>query len=242
VYTVQDAAAFVRRSGLALAFPCDDLVLPSLWEDVVGTPELTVSTVNERGKRVLTEEMRRVWQLKNALGSERLACVGKFVRGRVTLVSLEALPALYALADREAELAPLERELVEALQEHGPQTAPELRALLGFAEAKRVGRALERLQRQIVVALAGEQAQEHGWDAGVFDLVARRYRESLRRLPGREDACAALATAVLGAAGRISAADLAAVLGIRRREAAAALDDVAVRLDEDGVVLWSTGA
>lgn len=254
IRSLRAATAFVDRTGIALVFPSDDLVLPSLWEAVVGTTALTVFRTDEQGKRVLTDELDRVWSLKDRLGEERLACVGKHVRGRLALVSLELLPALYALTGRPGHpddfrapglLSPLELELAEALLAAGPQTGPELRRLVGVFDAKGTKRALEGLQRLLVVTQAGEAEQEHGWGASIFDLVARRYRERLGRLPTAEDARTELAAAVLRSAGEVSAADVAAVLGVSRGEAAAALDRLAGerrarRREEEDFILWTS--
>jgi hypothetical protein len=252
VRSPRGAAAFVNRAGIALAFPSDELVLPSLWEAAVGDREVDVFVVDERGKRVLTPELRLVWTLKNRLAEERTACVGKHVAGRVALISLDALPALYALTGRSGrsddfrsseELSAAEAELAEALLELGPQTAPDLRRLVGSFDARTTKRALERLQRLLVATQAGEAEQEHGWDAAVFDLVARRYEEAVRRLPARDEARRELVERLLRSAGELSAADTAAVLGISRRDAAATLDRLAderrcTRHDREGFALW----
>ena len=230
VSSPRGAAAFVDRVGIVLVFPSDDLVAPSLWEAVVGTPEVTVFRVEPSGKKVLTEELAHVWTLKNELGARGLACVGKHVRGRVAAISLELLPARYALTGRDgrpedfrdAELGPLERELAEALLSAGPQTGPALRGLVPAVGSREAKRALEALQRRLVVTQAGEEPQEQGWDAGVFDLVARRYGDRLRSLPTAAEARIRLADAVLRF-GEVSAADVAAVIGSTRKEAETAL-------------------
>jgi len=245
--------ALVKAAGLVLAFPSDDLVLPSLWEAAIGDPEVTVFERDKRtGKRVLTREITHVWTLKNRLGEERRACVGKHVRGRLVLIAPGLVPALYALTDRAGrpddfqeldELSPLERDLAEALLESGPQTGPELRLLVGALDAKPSKRALESLQRSFVVTQAGEQEQDAGWDAAVFDLVARRYGSRLRRLPAAEDARAELVAVVLRGGDEISAADAAAIFGFTQKEASAILDRLAdegraVRRDDGETPLW----
>ncbi len=256
VRTVRGAAAFVNRTGLALVFPSVDLVLPTLWEAAVGTPEVTVFERDATGKRVLTPELAHVWSLHEALARNRLACVGKHVGNRLALVSLELLPSLYALTGRDGAvddfrepglLAPLELELAETLLEMGPQTGPDLREPIGGSEAKAVKRALEALQRKLVVTRAGEEEQPQGWDAALFDLAARRFADRLSTLPAVEEARPALAAAVLRGAGELSAADTSAVLGIPRAEARRVLDGLvevgkARCVEEDGFELWVTRA
>lgn len=232
--TFRAAVAFVENSGIALVFPSDDIVLPSLWEAVIGDEQVTVFVVDDHGKRVLSPELEQVWSLHDRLAVERGAVVGKHVRNRLALISPGLLAARYALTGRrgrpddfrDAEpLSPLERELAEGLLITGPRTAPELRRLLGLHDARRVKRALESLQRQLVITRAGEAEQRQGWSAAIFDLVARRYEERLRHLPDPDEARATLAAAVLRPAeGALRAADLAAVLGCTRAEATAALN------------------
>ena len=179
---------------------------------------------------------------------------GKHIRGRLALISLELLPALYALTGRggrpddfraHEDFSPLELELAEALLEAGPQTGPELRFLIGAIHAKVCKRALESLQRSLVVTQAGEQEQDAGWDAAVFDLLARRYRSSLGRLPRPEKARSQLVVALLRGGEEISAADAAAVYGFTAKEAAAVLDELveegrAVRRDDEELALWAS--
>jgi hypothetical protein len=223
--TLEEATAFVDRTGIALVFPVVDLVLPSLWEDALGTREVTVFVVDKRGKRVLSPELREVWSLAERLARERRACVGKHVGRRYALVSRRVLPGLRALAGSEPELSPLERDLVEAVRATGPLTSPELRRLLGLDDARAPKRALERLQAKLVLTQAGEAPQDHGWDANVYDLVERRF--PLGRLPAVEKARQQLVELVLHAAGEVSAADVAAALPLTRREAETELQRLA---------------
>ena len=183
-----------------------------------------------------------MWAWKDELPERRLVCVGKHVRGRSALVSLRALPALCAARDEPPELSPLEREIVDFIAEQGPCSTADLPALIAH-ERKPVARAAERLQRQLILTTAGAQEREQGWPAVILDLLSRRYPEHLRRLPKPDDARAELAELVLRSAREVSAADLAAVVGCRRKQAAAALerlaDEGSARLrDEEGFRLY----
>ena len=162
------------------------------------------------------------------------------------------LPALYALTGRaghaedfrDEELSPVERDVAEALLEGGPLSTAELPELAGH-ERKRVSAATHRLQRRLVLTAAGRQERERGWPAVVLDLLPRRYGHRLHDLPAAEDGRAALASVVLRSASELSAADLTAVIGGPRRDAAAALDRLvdegkARSRDADGYVLWTS--
>lgn len=223
--TLDQAAAFVERVGIAVVFPVVDLVLPSLWEEVLNTRDVVVFVQDERGKRVLSQELREVWSLAEGLARARRACVGKHIARRYALVSRGALPALRSLAGIDPHRSPLERDLVELVREAGPLTSPELRRLAGLSDARSVKRALERLQAKLVLTQAGEAPQEHGWDANVYDLLERRF--PLRRFPPADRARRQLVELVLRAADEVSAADIAAALPLTRREAESELQRIA---------------
>jgi DNA-binding MarR family transcriptional regulator len=215
-----------------------------LWEAVAGTPEITWSTRDEDGRFLdFSPEFGRVWRWKDELPERRLVCVGKHVRGRSALVSLRVLPALYAARREPGELSPLERDVVEFLSEQGPCSTADLPELIGH-ERKRVGRAVDRLQRHLVLTTAGAQERAQGWPAVIVDLLERRYEEQIRRLPDPDAARSGLAEVVLASAREVSAADLAAVIGSTRKQATAALDALvddgrARRRDQEGFALYA---
>lgn len=253
--TIAQAAAFVRRSGLALVYPKADVVLPSLWEAVAGPAPLEWAIRDEDGKFVaFTPEMDRVWRWKDELPAKHLACVGKHLGRSASLVSPELLPCLYAMTGRrgrpddfrEAEgLTTLELDVAEAVLAEGPCSGPRVRRLLGTNDKKGVDRAIERLERLFVLTNA-RLAERTGrsWPAIEVDVLARWWKDALRHLPARDEARLTLAERVLTGAKELSALDLAAVLGWSAKDAAATLDDLvdrrlATRRDEDGYALWS---
>ena len=257
VGSVEQAAAFVEQAGLAVVFPSAALVLPSLWEAVAGPGPLEWAVRDEKGKFVaFTPEFDRVWRWKDELPQRRLACAGKHVGRFVSLVAPDLLDCLYALTGRPGRpddfraaegVTPLQREVAEAVLEHGPCSGPELRQLLGTDDKKGVEKATEALQRLCVLTGTGITEQDHGWPAVRLDLFARHWHERLHRLPGREDARRRLAAKVLAAAGALSAADLAAALGWHRREAADTLASLAEHglasaHEEDGFSVWSAAS
>ena len=238
--------------GLATLFPTDDLVLPSLWEAVSGRQDVEWSVRDDEGRFLeFTPEMERVWGWKDDLPEQRLVCAGKHLGGRVSLVSLELLPILYALSGRngrpddfrDEELSPVERDVAEALLESGPLSSAELPSLAGH-ERKRVSAAAVRLQRRLVVTSAGRQEHDQGWPSIVFDLLPRRYADRLGELPGADDARTALAETILRSAREVSAADVAAITGGTKKQAAAALERLtaegrARQRDAGDYLLWA---
>jgi winged helix DNA-binding protein len=227
-------------------------VLPSLWEALTGRQDVDWAVRDEGGGFVdWTPDMARIWSWKDDLPEQRLVCAGKHLGGRASLVSLRLLPALYALTGRTGkpddfrgeELSQIERDVVEALLEHGPTSSAELPHVAGH-ERKRTHAAAERLQKRLVLTAAGRQERDRGWPAVILDILPRRYGEHLRKLPKRDDACRDLAATVLRSARELSAADLAAVVGGSRKEAAAVLDRLvsegrARASDAGEYVLWT---
>jgi DNA glycosylase AlkZ-like len=217
-------------------------VLPSLWEAVTGKPVVD---------RDFAPDVALVWGWKDELPGRKLVCAGKHLGGRASFVSLELLPVLYALTGRsgqladfrDEELSPVERDVAEALLQSGPISSAELPSLAGH-ERKRVSAAAVRLQRRLVVTSAGRQEHDQGWPSIVFDILPRRYGEHLEALPDADAARAILAGTILRSAGEVSAADVAAVIGCTRKQAAAALERLAAegkarQRDAGEYLLWA---
>jgi hypothetical protein len=238
VRTLEQAAKWVDEAGLALLYPNGDYVLPSLWEAATGHSDMDWEA----------PETWKVWAWKDELPAEHLACVGLHVARTSSLVAPALVSAVYALtADRRETLEGLEREIADASLELGRSaTRRELRLLVGAD--KRLGdRAVNALQRKLVLTNAGLDTEGSGWGATLHDLFARRWKAKLRKLPSREDALTTLSTAVVRAAGEVSAADLAAALRVSRREAAETLgrleaNGVVVPVSRDELRLWAPAA
>jgi hypothetical protein len=237
VATVEEAAAWVDRVGIALLFPKDDVVLPSLWQAAGGA-----DVYSERGPDGTfigwVPPMDFVWRAKDELPARGLACAGKHVRGRASLVSLRLLPALVALARRD-DLDRLEADIVELLHADGPLSTRELPDLLPGHERKRVRAALDRLQKRLIVTNAGLESTE-GWAATVVDLVDRRYEETLREQPTDNEARATIARCILETTGELTAEDLRGATGWRKRDCEDALERTgAASRTEDAFTIWT---
>jgi len=217
-------------------------VLPSLWEAVTGKPVVD---------RDFAPDVALVWGWKDELPGRKLVCAGKHLGGRASLVSLELLSVLYALTGRsgqpadfrDEELSLVERDVAEALLEAGPVSSAELPSLAGH-ERKRVSAAALRLQRRLVLTSAGRQEHDQGWPSVVFDILPRRYAKRLEALPDADAARSILAGTILRSAGEVSAADVAAVIGGTRKQAATALDRLAAegkarQRDAGEYLLWT---
>lgn len=231
--SIEDAAAYVDRVGIAVVIPQADLVLPGIW-GALGDPRgFELSHRDADGNFVAwSEELGHAWRWKDELPERRLACVGRHLGRFVAVIARGLVPAVWALR-RQEEPDELQAAVVEAVRAE-PTGAPQLRRLLGV-EAKPLNRAVEALQRRCVLTSAGQIEQEQGWPSIRLDLFERRWQpapvepEEARRL---------LAARVLEVAGELSAADLAAALGWRRREAAETLAEIAEARDEAGIAIF----
>jgi hypothetical protein len=226
VRTLEQAAEWVDDVGIALLFPNGDYVLPSLWEAVAGRSDIDWAVRDEEGAYVsFTPEMEKVWTWKDELPRRRLACVGLHVARTSSLVAPRLVSSVYAITEEaRGTLEGLEREIADASLELGRAASRrELRLLVGTD--KRLGdRAINALQRKLVLTNAGLDTEGSGWGATLHDHFARRWKQKLRRVPPRDEALAQLAAAVVRAAGEVSAADVAAALKLRRREAVETLE------------------
>jgi hypothetical protein len=201
--------------------------------------------------RDFAPDVALIWGWKDELPGRKLVCAGKHLGGRASLVSLELLPILYTLTGRsgqpadfrDEELSPVERDVAEALLESGPVSSAELTSVAGH-ERKRVSAAALRLQRRLVLTSAGRQEHDQGWPSVVFDILPRRYAKRLEALPDADAARSILAGTILRSAGEVSAADVAAVIGGTRKQAAMALDRLAAegkarQRDAGEYLLWT---
>jgi hypothetical protein len=236
VRTLEAAAAWVDEVGLALLFPKADVVLPSLWEQVNGSPAPDWAVRDEEGNFVhWSEPLSFLWGAKDDLPAEGLVCVGKHLARAATCIAPRLLPLLVAAAE-PGEPGVDEEAVAEAIRAEGPLTGPQLRDLTGLAK-KEVDKTVALLHRRLVLTNSHLVEQDGPWGAIAHDLLARKWE--LSDLPPRDEARRELARVVLGLAGELTAADLAGPFGWRRKEAAAVLETVGTGRDEEGFRIWA---
>jgi hypothetical protein len=237
VRSLEEAAAWIDRTGLALVFPKADLVLPSLWEQVNGSAEQNWAIRDPDGGFVRwSEPMAFLWGAKDDLPAAGLACVGKHLARVAACIAPRLLPTLVA-SRATAEPEGLEADLVLAIEDGGPATGPELRVVTGAAK-KDVDKAVASLHRQLVLTTSHLVEQDGPWGAIAHELLPRKWPLPAT-LPALADARKELARLVLAQAGELTAADLAAPFGWRRKEAAAVLDEIAEGRDAEGFRIWA---
>lgn len=237
IETLEAAAGWIDEVGIALLFPKPDVVLPSLWEQVAGAAGAPFAVREPDGTFVRwSDGMGLLWGAKDELPARGLACVGKHVARVTACVAPRSLPALVAQRD-PAEPNALELALVSAIRSEGPLTGPELRGLVA-APKRDVDRSLAALHRRLVLTSSHLVEQQTGWGAVAHDLLERKWPPP-SRLPAVDEARRELALLVLATARELTAADLAGVLGWRRRLAAQVLDEVADGRDAGEFRIWT---
>jgi hypothetical protein len=168
--SIEDAAGFVEDVGLALLFPADRPIAPSLWEAVAG-PDATPFAEGMGAAESL------VWTWKDQLPEAGYAWSGRFVHGRASLLSPRLLAALYPGHgepddDRAFDLPPEAHQIAEALR-GGPLPSSTLRGLVGHRG--HYDRAIRELQRRLLVTSAGVRQQRSGWPAVLLQLTSQRF-------------------------------------------------------------------
>ena len=236
VRTLKQAAAWVDGVGLALLLPKADVVLPSLWEQVNGSPERSWAIREPDGTFVRwSEEMGFLWGAKDELPAAGLVCVGKHLGKVVACVAPRLVPTLVAANGAEPEGTDL--LVAETVRDAGPLTGPQLREATGLVK-KEIDKAIASLHHALVLTNSHLVEQDGPWGALAHELIERKWPLPKRR-PPREDARRDLAALVLGQAGELTAADLGGALGWRRKEAAAVLEEVGEGRDEEGFRIWA---
>jgi Winged helix DNA-binding domain len=234
IRTLRQAARWVDQAGLALLLPKADVVLPSLWEQVNGSPARDWAVRDETGGFVRwKEEMGFLWGAKDELPATGLACVGKHLARAVSCIAPRLLPALVAANGEPDDGDPV----AAAIREHGPLTGPQLREATGLAK-RDVDRSLASLHRRLVLTSSHLVEGGGAWGSLAHDLLARKWPLP-PVLPEREEARLELSAHVLAHAGELTAADLAGVFGWRRRETAELLERCGEGRDEDGFRIWA---
>jgi hypothetical protein len=184
-----EARRFVRRIGFCLFWPAQGIELPNLLQAIAGNARPLSAGYDDPA-------IGKSWNWKDDSLDKRWWYYGKLLRKRATLVSLELLPAFYALSEnygepqdylveyQEGRLSSEAKAVYETLLENGPLDTVRLRkeARLTAAQAKaRFDRALVELQAGLKVLPVGV-AEAGAWKyAFIYELVDRWYPDLQER-------------------------------------------------------------
>lgn len=185
IRSITQAAHHIDRVGFCLLFPVKGLRLPSLWAAVKGKAPHRFNLV-----AAWDSDAERLWAWKDEFPRRRRAYYGKYFRGRGSLISLAFLPCFYKLAGnygapdeferlyREGKITADARAVCGELFKHGPLAALELRHGLGWGTKRgnrRFKRALEELQRRLLIVRWGTKAETAAWESAVYQLTPRAF-------------------------------------------------------------------
>ncbi|MBI2371358.1 MAG: winged helix DNA-binding domain-containing protein, partial [Deltaproteobacteria bacterium] len=166
--------AFLQDVGFCLLFACHEIPLPKLVDAARDGVDW--------------------WSWKDLLQMERGAFLGRVVRGRATLLSMELLPGFLALHWAEGgdedyrveyedgRLSADARRIAEFLERNGPTPADTMRQLLagpGPRGTRSFHSALLELQEQFKVVTVG--LEDRSWGVRVIGLFSRWLPAATRR-------------------------------------------------------------
>lgn len=186
VHTEGAARAFVDEVGFCFLFGERGLEIPTLWGAICGADRPVPRHHDDA-------DLGRAWNWKDSLPARGEVFYGKLLRAKPTLVSLELLPAFYALSPNygdvedylqqyEEGLLTIEaRNIYQALQDEGPLPTSRLRQIAGLQGggpvARRFDSALTELQTQLKIAKTGISDANRWGYAYVYDLFLRAFPE-----------------------------------------------------------------
>jgi len=179
--TPGEARRFVKEVGFCLFWPTHGLEMPNLLQAITGNARPLSAGYDDPA-------IGKSWNWKDEALDKRWWYYGKLLRRRATLVSLDLLPAFYALSEnygdpqdylveyQEGRLSAEAKAVYQALLENGPLDTVRLRqeSRLAAVQAKsRFERALVELQGDLKVLPVGV-AEAGAWRyAFVYELVDR---------------------------------------------------------------------
>lgn len=186
VRTMDDAAQFVDTVGFCLLFASTQAIeLPSLFEAVKGRRNAHIEEWDA--------DSDRVWVWKNDLPGEKRAYYGKALAGgKPVFISVNLLPYLLALVAPEdlrseyarGRLSIEAKRVYDTLNALGPTPTKALRAAAGFDrpdDNNRYHRALDELQRLLVILPVGATLETGAWTSQIFELVTRWFPRQVAR-------------------------------------------------------------
>jgi len=214
---------FLDEVGMCLLFACRDIPLPKLYD-------CAADDVNW-------------WSWKDVLQERKLAYNGRLVRRKATLVSMQLLPAFYAvylsgggytIFEEEyywGKLGQLANEVAESLDRNGPTPVDVLRAKVvpsGKEHTRRFHSALLELQSKFKIVTVG--LKDKSWGVRILDLFVNWVPLEVERAVEnmtREEAMRRICLAFLNTAGACPERRLPGLFGWTTTETSRQVEDLA---------------
>lgn len=182
VKTQAEAVRFIDDVGVALLFPGDHLALPDLWTAINGKDRALPKHHHDWA-------LGKAWDWKDSIPARKKAWYGKLVRGKPAFLSMQDLPAAYALSSNYGELddyleayadgvmSKEAKEIYEVLLAEGPLPTSTIRKACGLKgggdNARRFERAITELQIDLKIVKAGISDANRWKYCYVYDLLLR---------------------------------------------------------------------
>jgi hypothetical protein len=179
--TPRQALTFVNQRGFVYFWPIKGIDLPSLWTAVAG--DRPVADKHDDPGHI-------TWGWKDDALDKKIWYYAKVLRGKATMISLEAAPYFYALSEnygapeedyliayREGRLTQAAKQVYDALLENGALNTLDLRKMAKLSNAKdsEFNKALEYLQRDFKILPVGV-AQAGAWKySHVYEITTRHF-------------------------------------------------------------------
>ncbi len=184
IQTLDAAARWLEDVGLAWLFASTQAIeLPSLYEAVKGKRDAHIEDWDT--------DSDRVWAWKNDLPAEQRAYYGKaLANGKPVFIARSLLPHLltvnapenFATAYAQGRISHAAKRIHDALRDLGPTPTLALRAAAGFdRDGAAYHRALDELQRALVILPCGAAMERGAWASQIFDLVAHWFPQEAAR-------------------------------------------------------------
>ena len=184
VQTEEQAVDFVNEVGFCFLFGDKGVEIPTLWSAIAGSRRAVPNTHHDA-------DISKTWHWKDSLPARKAIYYGKLLRAKATLVSLDLVPAFYALSPNygdvedyllqyeEGRLSVEAKSVYEALLNQGAMATSRLRQVAGLAgggtNARRFERALTELQAELKIVKVGTSDANRWGYAYVYDLFLRRF-------------------------------------------------------------------
>jgi hypothetical protein len=217
VDTAFEAERFIEAVGFAAGFTDARRPGPSLYVAVCGRRDAVLP------RNVQTDpETSLTWELKDELMRRGKVYYAKLARGKPMFVAPRMVGHFHAVwgLRRSEEAAALSREaraMLRVLRRDWEMTTAELRAGSGVGDRRAFTRALDELQRAMLVVPSA--AHYEGAFTYLYTLALGRFPEGLARRGSRDAALREIARCFLAGAGLTVRGELARVTGLSRADA-----------------------
>jgi hypothetical protein len=243
VRTMDDAKQFIDTVGFSLLFASKQgIELPSLFEAVKGRRDAHIEDWDQ--------DSDRVWVWKNDLPAARRTFYGKALAGgKPVFISLKMLPYLFAVAAPDdvddayahGRISQDAKRVHDALRAMGPTPTIALRGAVGL-DSPRYHRALDELQRALVVLPIGAVNEHAAWPSQIFELAARWFPRQAARAQriDADTARRALIARYIETVCACTVPMIGRVFGLSRPQVSATVDELVARKEAYKHEEWIT--